>query len=163
MAETVHLFLTAEGTEIQGESTQTTLERENSIECLFFETSVRTAREKGSSRATGRRTHEPIVIRKRIDKSTPLLYNALCSNQVVAGTFKFYRPNPAGDGSTQHFYTVEFSEGRIASIRGTSPDCIDPASSMDPPMEEVGFVFGEITWTYEDGGITADDSWGANA
>lgn len=35
MAETVHLFLNAAGSDVQGESTQTSPGRENSIECLF--------------------------------------------------------------------------------------------------------------------------------
>lgn len=48
MAETVHLYLKANGADINGESTQTSLGREGSIECLFFEDAVRTAREKGS-------------------------------------------------------------------------------------------------------------------
>ena len=68
MAETVHLFLKANGSDIKGESTQTSLGRDGSIECLYFEDSVRTAREKGSGMATGRRTYNPIIIRKRIDK-----------------------------------------------------------------------------------------------
>lgn len=160
MAETVHLFLKANGNDIKGESTQTSLGREDSIECLYFQDSVRTAREKGSALATGRRTYEPIVIRKRIDKSSPLLAKALCNNEVVEGTFKFFRPSPAGDGTTQQFFTVEFSGGRIESIKRISPDTIDPASSIEPPTEEVGFVFHTITWTYEDGGITHTDNWG---
>ncbi len=163
MAETVHLSLTSNGEVIVGESTQTSLEREDTIECLFYDSNVRTAREKGSGLATGRRTYEPIVIRKRIDKSTPLLYRSLCNNEVVEGVFKFYRPNPAGDGTTEHYFTVEFAEGRVASIKGTSPDCIDPASSLLPPMEEVGFVFHNITWTYESTGASHHDNWRDNA
>ena len=46
--------------------------------------------------------------------------------KVAAG--KFYRPNPAGDGTTEHFFTVEIGEGRLASIKRVSPDVIDPAS-----------------------------------
>lgn len=159
MAETVHLYLKANGSDIQGQSTQTSLGRENSIECLYFEDAVRTAREKGSGMATGRRTYEPIVIRKRIDRSSPLLAKALCTNEVVEGIFKFFRPSPAGDGTTEQFFTIEFAHGRVQSIKRTSPDTIDPASSMDPPMEEVAFVFHTITWTYIDGGIIHSDSW----
>lgn len=159
MAETVHLYLKANGTDIKGESTQTSLGREGSIECLYFEDSVRTAREKGTGMATGRRTYEPIVLRKRIDKSSPLLAKALCNNEVVEGTFKFFRPNPSGDGTTQQFFTIEFAEGRVASIKRTSPDTIDPASASEPPTEEVSFVFHTITWTYEDGGVTHTDNW----
>jgi type VI secretion system secreted protein Hcp len=159
MAETVHAFIKANGTDLNGESTQTSLGRENSIECVYFEDSVRTAREKGSGMATGRRTYEPIKILKRIDKSSPLLAKALCNNEIIEGTFKFFRPSPTGDGTTQQFFTIEISEGRVAGIKRVVPNAIDPASSSEPPLEEVGFVFHTITWTYEEGGIQHTDNW----
>lgn len=162
MAETVHLTLTANGEAIQGESTQTSLGRENTIECVYFEDSVRTAREKGSALATGRRTYEPCIIRKRIDKSSPLLAKGLCNNEVIEGTFRFYRPSLSGDGTTEQFFTVEISEGRIAGIKRVSPDCIDPASSADPPLEEISFVFHTIRWCHEATGVEHQDSWREN-
>ena len=158
MAETVHLFLKSNGSDVKGESTQTSLGREGSIECLYFEDSVRTAREKGTGMATGRRTYNPIIIRKRIDKSSPLLAKALCNNEIIEGSFKFFRPSPSGDGTTQQFFTVEIAEGRINSIKRVSPDTIDPASASEPPTEEIGFVFHTITWTYEDGGVVHTDN-----
>lgn len=159
MAETVHCYLKANGSDIQGESTQTSLGRENSIECLYFVDSVRTAREAGSGQATGRRTYEPITIRKRIDKSSPLIAKALCNNEKIDAVFKFFRPSPTGDGTTEQFFTVEISDGRVSHIKRVSPDTIDPASATEPPTEEIGFVFHTITWTYEEGGITHEDNW----
>ena len=159
MAETVHLFLKSNGQDIQGESEQLSLGRENSIECLSFRDSVRTAREAGSGMASGRRTYEPLVIQKRIDKSSPLLAKALCNNEVVEGIFKFFRPNPTGDGTTEQFFTVEIKRGRIAFVNRVSPDAIDPASATRPPLEEVGFVFHTIKWTYTNGGIEHEDTW----
>ena len=129
MAETVHLYLKANGADIQGEPTQTSLGRENSIECVYFQHSVRTAREAGSGMATGRRSYDPIVIRKRIDKSSPLIAKALCNNEVIEGVFKFFRPNPAGDGTTEQFYTIEIKQGPVASLPEVSPDCPHPATS----------------------------------
>lgn len=162
MAETVHLYLKANGSDVQGDSTQMSLGRENSIECLFFEAGIRTAREAGSGVASGRRQHEPLLIRKRIDKSTPLIAKALCENQVIEGKFKFFRPNPTGDGTTEQFYTVEIKKGRVASQRQWVPDTIVPASSSEPPMEEITFVFHTIMWTYTNGGITHEDTWDQN-
>jgi len=162
MAETVHLFLKANGADIQGESQQTSLGRENSIECLFFEDAVRTAREKGSGMATGRRAYEPLVIRKRIDKSSPLCAKALCNNEVIEAAFKFFRPNPAGDGTTEQFFTINIKEGRVSSIKRTSPDVSDPASATLPAMEEISFVFHTISWEYAPTGATHEDSWREN-
>lgn len=159
MAETVHLYLKANATDIKGESTQISLGRADSIECVFYEQAVSTAREAGSGMATGRRRYEPIHIRKRIDKATPLIYKAMAENQVVDAVFKFYRPNPTGDGTTEQFYTVEIKQGRISAVKNWCPDCIDPVSSNLPPMEEVQFVFHTIIWTYTNGGITHQDTW----
>lgn len=162
MAETVHLYLTSNGEKVDGDSSQTSLARENTIECLYFCDSVRTAREKGSGMATGRRTFEPVLIRKRIDKSSPILARSLCNNEVVEAIFKFFRPNPAGDGTTEHFFTVEVAEARLAHIRRISPDTIDPASATEPPTEEIGIVFHNITWTYEPSGAMHHDNWREN-
>ncbi|NPC71204.1 type VI secretion system tube protein Hcp [Corallococcus sp. AB004] len=161
MAETVHLYLKANGADIKGESTQTSLGREESIECVYYEQSVITAREAGSGIATGRRQYQPLLIRKRIDKSSPLLMKALTENQAIEASFKFFRPNPTGDGTTEQFYTVHFSQGRVASIKQMVMDTIVPATSTNPPLEEVTFVFHTIGWTFTNGGVTHEDSWSA--
>jgi type VI secretion system secreted protein Hcp len=159
MAETVHLYLKANGTDIKGESTQHSLGREESIECVYYDQSVTTAREAGSGMATGRRQYNPLVIRKRIDKSSPLIAKALTNNEAIEGTFKFFRPSPTGDGTTEQFYTVAIRQGRVATIKQIVPDTLVPATSTEPPLEEVSFVFHTISWTYTNGGVTHEDTW----
>jgi len=159
MAETVHLYLKANGTDIQGESTQTSLGRENSIECVYYEQGVLTAREATSGMATGRRQYQPLLIRKRIDKSSPLLAKALTRNEAIDGVFKFFRPAPTGDGTTEQFFTVEIKLGRVASMKQVVPNTIVPVTSTEPPLEEVTFVFHTISWTYTNGGVTHEDTW----
>lgn len=159
MAETVHLFLKANGADIKGDSTQTSLGREGSIEILSFVADVITARETGSGLATGRRQYQPIMIRKRVDKSTPLLLKALCENQVIEGAFKFFRPNLTGDGTTEQFFTINIKKGRVNSHKIINPDTFNPASANQPTMEEVTFVFHTIDWTITDGGVTHTDTW----
>jgi len=159
MSQTVHLTLKANGTDIQGNSSITSMSRENTIECLSFGDSVRTAREASHGMASGERTYEPVRIVKRIDKSSPLLAKALCQNEVIEGIFRLYRPNPTGDGTQEQFFTVEIKEGRVASITRISPDALDPASANAPPTEEVTFVFGYIRWCYEPDGVEHVDHW----
>jgi len=159
MAETVHLYLKSNNADVQGESTQTSLNRANSIECLYYMQAVKTARETGSGLATGRRQYDPLMIRKRIDKASPLLQKSLTTNAVIGGVFKFFRPNPVGDGTTEQFYTVEIKLGRIASINQWVDDTFDPALANRPPLEEVTFVFHTISWTYTNGGVTHEDTW----
>ena len=166
MAEAVALFLKANGTAINGENTQTSLGRENSIEVLYYEQGVTTAREASSGIASGRRQYLPLLIRKRIDKSTPLIFKALADNQVIEGEFKFFRPNPTGDGTTEQFFSVSIKQGRVASVKQILPDVLSTLTNSEhekvntaPPMEEVTFVFHTISQTYTNGGVTHEDSW----
>jgi type VI secretion system secreted protein Hcp len=162
MSETVHLYLKANGAAINGESTQHSLGRENSIECVYYEQEALTAREAGSGMATGRRQYKPLMIRKRIDKSSPLIAKALVENQEIEGVFKFFRPKPTGDGTTEQFYTVEIKKGRVAHQKQFVSDTIVPATAHDPPLEEVSFVFHTIKWTFTNGGIEHEDTWDQN-
>lgn len=161
-AETVHLYLKAAGTEIKGESNVQSLGRQDSIQCLYFEHAAATALQAGTGMATGRRQYAPILIRKRIDKSSPLIMKAMRMNQPIEGVFKFFRPSPTGDGTTEQFYTIWIKSGRIASVKQFLPDVTAPATSALPPLEEVTFVFGGVQWIYTNGGITDADSWSAN-
>jgi type VI secretion system secreted protein Hcp len=159
MAMTVHLFMKANNQDIQGDSSITSMGRENSIECISFSDSVQQTMERNTGMPTGNRTYGPITITKRIEKSTPLLAKALTGNEVIEADFKFYRPNPAGDGTTQHFYTVHIEEGRITSINRVSPDVTNPASANDPAKETVKFVAQLYRWTYEPDGVEHIDRW----
>ena len=156
MAENVYLELIGQTQgAIQGESTNTSLGREGRIECVYYDnaaTAALTGRRAGT--ATGRVGFGPFVIRKRIDKSSPLLLRALTTNEDVRGTFRFYRPSPTGDGTTQQFYTVEFSNARLSAVRQYVPDTMLPDTSNLPPLEEVSIAASRITWTYVDGGVS---------
>jgi type VI secretion system secreted protein Hcp len=158
MADNVYLFLQLNGEDIHGESGEQSLGRENSIECVQFVQQVKTLRDTSTGQVTGRRQYDPIVIVKRIDKSSPLLLKGLVQNQVAAGTFKFFRPNPTGDGTTEQFYTIEFKEGRIASVKDYVPDTLDAEAGKRPPLEEVSFVFSKISWTNTSSGASFEDS-----
>ena len=82
---------------------------------------------------------------------------------IIKATFRFFRPNPEGDGTTQQFFTIVIEEARVNSVVRVSPDVIDPAAANAPPTEEVTFVFGKIQWTYEPDGIEHIDHWSQRA
>jgi type VI secretion system secreted protein Hcp len=149
-AETAHLFLKANGLDVKGESTQTSLGRADSIECVAFFTSANS-----TSNAPIR-----IVIKKRVDKSTPLLMKALGDQQAVDGIFKFFRPNPTGDGTTEQFYTVDFKSGRIVAVEQVVPDTLEVPTANIAPLDAVTFEASIVRFTYTNGGITYDLSKG---
>jgi type VI secretion system secreted protein Hcp len=160
MAEPVHLTFKVSGNQIKGESSQTSLDRKDTIECFRFEHAVDTTREAGSGMATGRRQYAPIKIMKAIDASSPLLFKQMVTNATGDAAFKFYRPNPAGDGTTEQFYTIELKGARVSGINQIVFHTQKEENAHTGPMEEVQFVFQSITWTYTKGGVTHEDTWG---
>ena len=161
MAEHIHLTLNMQKQgAVKGDSTQESLGRKDTIEVIYYEQEVITAREANTNTLTGRRQHGPVVIRKLIDKASPLLLQALTTNEIVKdATFKFFRPNPAGDGTTEQYYTVKITNGAVASVKQVSPDTKDPQWVHEAPFEEIRFVFQDIEWRHETGKTSAADSW----
>lgn len=158
---TVHLELTVSGTKIDGYSSQTSLGREDTIECLSYEDGTTATYDKGTGQMNGKRVHTPITIDKRICKASPMIAQAICQNSAVDAVFKFYQPDPTGDGTIQHFYTVEITKGRIVAIKTNSPDTLDPGSSERPPTETVSFVFHNKRWVHEIASLEHEDDWAA--
>jgi type VI secretion system secreted protein Hcp len=161
MGETIHLFLRANGTEIQGESTQTSLGRQNSIECYEFSHQVQVVSSTSGRISTRKRQYQPLMIRKRIDKSSPLLAKLMAENAILEGEFRFFRPNPTGDGTIEQYYSIRFRQGRIAGIHIRQADLSLEANSLAQPMEEVMISFNTISWTYTNGGVTYEDTSGS--
>lgn len=145
-ALTVHLTLTANGELVEGDSSETTLERENTIECLSFTQEMFQPRDAASGLPTGKRQHGPVTVTKRIDKSSPILARAMTQNEAITGVFRFYRPN--NEGAIEHYYTVEIA-GAISALRTITPDVLSPETATRPDMEEMSLVPHTITWTYE--------------
>jgi type VI secretion system secreted protein Hcp len=155
-ADTIALYLKANGQDIKGDTTRKG--REGSIECLYYEQGAAAPRDLVTGLATGKRTYQPLVVRKRIDAASPVLWKAFRTNQVIDAVFRFYRPSPVTPVMPVQFYTVEIHGGRIVSMRDILPDALTPATASQPPLEEVTFAFKTITWTFTDGGITDMDT-----
>jgi type VI secretion system secreted protein Hcp len=149
MPEAPHLKLSIGGSPVSGVSTQFT---DGSIECLSFSWGVTNPIDWATGSASGRAQYQAIAISKRVDKTSPLLHKALCTNQAVEGTFKFFHPPADAKDKTDNFYTVEFKFGRVEAISFTS-------GSNDIPMETVTFAYRAVTLTFVKGGISSADDW----
>jgi len=130
--------------------------RENSMEIVEYAHSVAQAIDSASGLPSGKRQHRPIRVTKPVDKASPLLANALINNEKLTSVrIDFWRPSRTG--SEEQFYTVELVNARITSIsqhHGSTPEL-----QQTPTQETVTLVYEKIIWTWQDGGITAEDNW----
>jgi type VI secretion system secreted protein Hcp len=132
--------------------------REGTIAVHAFDVQISSPRDAGTGLPTGKRQHQPIVIVKDVDKSTPLLWNALVSNEnLTSWILKFYAT--AASGVEQQIYTISLTNANIASINESMLDNEIQANASLPLREEITFSYQKITWTWVEGGITASDEW----
>ncbi len=89
--------------------------REKTIAVYAYNHEIISPRDAASGLPTGKRQHRPLRITKEIDKSTPLLFNALVNNEILSEfVLKFYAPHASGV-ETQ-IYTITLTNANISSI-----------------------------------------------
>lgn len=94
----------------------------------------------------GRRIHSPLVITKEIDRSSPLLEQAMVMGEVLSQvTVKWYRIDEKGH--EEHYYTILLEKARITSM------------TIDMEIETVSFSYQKITWRWEQPVIETMDIW----
>lgn len=142
---------------IEGDVTQQG--REGQIEVVSFGHNIVAPRDAASGLPTGKRQHKPVRILKPIDRSSPLLFLAMVSNeQLEEVTIRFWKPSRTGQ--EVQFYTVELLNASIVGIMPIHSSA--NAEALKVPMREsISFTYEKIIVTFEDGGITAEDDWAA--
>jgi type VI secretion system secreted protein Hcp len=134
--------------------------RENSIEVHSFTDEIVSPRDATTGLPTGKRQHEPIVIVKVLDKSTPLLWNALVNNENLT-EFSLQVYATQATGVEMMIYTISLTNATISSMRQYMSDNEITANASLPVREEISFTYQKITWTWTQGNITATDDWEA--
>jgi type VI secretion system secreted protein Hcp len=117
-------------------------------------------RDAASGLPTGKRQHHALVITKEVDKSTPLLMNVLVHNENIRD-FRLDFWQPSRTGKELQFYTIELINASIAGIRFEMLNNRYPENMQHKEREHVSFCYQKIIWTYQEGGITAEDDWEA--
>ena len=109
---------------------------------------------------SGSRVHRPITIMKEIDKSSPMLYQALCTNELLTELFlNWYRVDETG--TQELYFSMLMRNALINKIRPWLPNVMDAESAAYRHMEEVSFIYEYIRWTWLPDGIEFEDSWNA--
>lgn len=102
-------------------------------------------RDAASGLPTGKRMHKPFVITKQLDKSTPLLLEALVNNENLTSVLIGLLRNG------QQVATIKLTNASISSY-------VDAGDT-----EHWSFTYQKIEWTWVDGGISASDDWAATS
>lgn len=98
----------------------------------------------GARGAFGRAVHKPFQLLKRLDKASPLLYEAVNVNNNL-GKVQFHVCRTGDD--KYPYFTITFEDVMISSV---ILNCNDPdqGGEKERLLESVSFNYTKIEWTY---------------
>ncbi|MBU2708801.1 Hcp family type VI secretion system effector [Zooshikella marina] len=109
-----------------------------------------------SGQPSGQRVHNPFVISKALDKSSPLLANALSTGERLT-KWELHLYRTSAQGTQEHYYTIKLLDAIIVDITFGLPDC-QTAGGL-PAQEVVSFSYRKIEWDHSVCGTAGFDDW----
>ncbi len=125
----------------------------------FFSETV-APRDAATGHASGKRIHKPILFTKEWDRSSPLLFQALVTNETLKSVlFEFVRADDATGEEEVHF-RVKLTNASIASMKSYLDLTDASGDSYDAhELEDLELTFQKIELEDLDGKTTAVDDW----
>lgn len=132
--------------------------REGTILVQAFDHTVEIPTDKQGITA-GRRLHRPMTVTKEIDRSTPMLYQALCLGEKMTEVkLDWYRVDETG--TQELYFSIKMENAMVSRIHPWVPNVLDGANKGYRHMEDVSFTYEKIVWVWELDGIEFEDQWG---
>ncbi|WP_035061829.1 Hcp family type VI secretion system effector [Andreprevotia chitinilytica] len=144
------------GADIKG--SVTVQDREGSVEVVAFNHGIRIPTDGNTGKLTGTRVHDPMVVTKEFDASSPYLYKAVTSGQTLKGIeIKWYQIDDAGN--EKEYFNMQLDNVKVVGVTPVMHNIKDPTKERYNHVENVELRYEKITWAYKDGNIIHADSW----
>jgi type VI secretion system secreted protein Hcp len=128
------------------------------IEMYSYNHLVEIPRDPQSGLPIGRRVHRTLTFTKEIDKSTPKLYQALCTGETLSEVeFSWYRYVEGGGHDI--YFTLKLENALITAIRPEIRSQVNMNQSDSLHLEDVSITYERIIWTWVPDGIEFEDAW----
>ncbi|APG51730.1 TPA: Hcp family type VI secretion system effector [Providencia stuartii] len=101
---------------------------------------------------------QPVTLIKLLDKSSPLLANAIANNETLEMTFNFYRTSQTG--SQEKYYTITLREASIINLESDYPHSSNNNEQL--PEETLTVKYKDIIFQHVMAGTSGYCSWQEN-
>ena len=123
------------------------------IEIASFSQAAESPRDAATGQASGRRKHEPIVITKQAGASSPQIWQALHTNELLKDVlFQFVRTT--AEGKEQVYHTIKLTNATIASVERIGGNSKNEEERIKLTYQNIEVMGGQ-------GGVTSKDNWTA--
>lgn len=128
---------------------------------LAYNHVIEAPRDIATGQASGKRQHRPIKVTKEWGASSPQLFGAVTTNEVIKTVvFEFYKTN--ANGEEYMFHKVTLTDAAIAGQRKfTGLSAKHEATNDTMELEEISFTYRKIEVESIDGKVMASDDWKA--
>ena len=133
--------------------------REGQIMVIAADHEVISRTDPASGMPTGKRQHKPFKITKAVDRSSPLLYQAMINAENIT-QWELLFWTTSSTGGEEQYYTVTLTNARISDVIFHMPNTNNPDLAKYPEYEEIFFTYQKIQWIWTDGGLSAQDDCG---
>lgn len=114
-----------------------------------------------SGQPTGQRVHKPFEFITVLNKSVPLMYNALTSGEKLDKVeVKWFRTSTTGQ--QEHFFTTILEDAIITNIVCDMPHAQDPKNAEYTQLLKVCMNYRKVVWEHGSAGTSGSDDWREN-
>jgi len=123
-----------------------------------FEHNITIPRDPLSGQPSGQRVHNPFIVTKIFDKTSPLLRNALGNGETLTKVeLKMWRINY--EGHPEHFMTTTMEDAVIVDIQTETSLERGEQVTQVAPFEKISFAYRKISWRHEISSTSGEDDW----
>jgi type VI secretion system secreted protein Hcp len=158
-------YVTIEGTTqgaFKGESLRKGQEKK--VAGLSYSHEITAPRDIATGMASGKRQHGPVKITKEWGASSPQLFQALVTNEVLKSVLlEFY--HTTREGKEEVYHTIKLIDATVAKIAsstgsGESASTAKTSATYDThELEEISFTYRRIEVESKTGQTSAIDDW----
>ncbi|WP_420965340.1 Hcp family type VI secretion system effector [Bradyrhizobium sp. B120] len=135
-------------------------DKQGKITVVAFTSAISVPCDPASGVATGPRNHKPVSFTKYFDRASPLLWQALATNEVLEDLVcEFYRPDPGGMPQPQNFFKISWKNATLVEGKAHVPLTINPQNSFFQNMEDWSFTYKEVKWEHGPCSTSGEDKW----
>jgi type VI secretion system secreted protein Hcp len=121
--------------------------REGQIQVIALDFGLKSPHDPVSGLPTGKTVCEAVNFRKPTDQSTPLLLNAISTNEnITSAVFNEFRTTT--QGSEQQFFTVELTNSSLAAVHAVT-------ATTTGAYDDVTLIPQRVKVTWKPGGVIA--------
>ncbi|MDT3693955.1 Hcp family type VI secretion system effector [uncultured Brachyspira sp.] len=111
-----------------------------------------------SGQPSGQRVHKPFVFTCSLNKSVPLLYNALTKGEKLNNVEVHWYRTAVGGGQ-EHYFSTIFEDAVITDISLLMPNAQEPGNSDKTEEFKVSLNYRKIVWEHVASGTSGSDDW----